>query len=140
MSLNPFEDLESRMMADMNAAIGEGFTLLPKVVPPNQRAIADASRDEFDFCGLWNEKHARTDADKDPTINKRSKMRFTNFSASMIFVQAQKCDMTHEPKQGDYLVRTANGTTYEITDIRPDGYGSLSFALLEIGGPYEVSA
>lgn len=138
--LNPFESLEAQMMADMEAKIGEQFTLTPMIDRPNKRPIPDPSREAHSICGMWNEKHMRTDADKDPTINKVSRMRFTTFSASMIYVQVQKCNLQFEPKQKDFLTREANGTVYEITDIRPDGYGSISLCLLEYEGPYEVSA
>lgn len=138
---NPFDEAEALLNARMATAIGENFTLIPRVTRPNKSPMDDPSRVSIDFCGVWYEKHRHSDGDKDASINKKSNMRYTVHSVSSMYVQVNACDLDYEPRQGDLVSRNVPGLTYSVIDVEPSGSGTLNIVLNELGdGPYAASA
>ena len=136
MHLNPFTEHEAALNDAMNSAFGECFTHIPMIRKVNRPASVDTDRDCTTYPGVWYEKAARSDVDKDPSINKKSNMSSHSVATSQMYVQISSCETSGEILQLDRLRREANQLIYEITRVAPNGNNTINYYLSEIEGPY----
>jgi hypothetical protein len=130
---SPFEGIEGRIFAATSTVWGEQFQHRPMCTRPNKGPIPDPDRAGCCFTGQLRRKHSTESLGSYGARDGRAAI-----STKEPRLEVMLADFASEPRQGDIIERLDPPATYEISDIRPNGYGRAELTLLETAAPRQA--
>ena len=127
--LQNWDEIEAEINGQLNEVVGEEFTLIPVRSRPNKRAVVDTLRGAVVLCGIFTRQYVNENVN---STNLSSKgLKFTNVASRSPILEIRACDVPYEVLQGDFLIRKANGVSYQVTNPQANGHGIITVQLVE---------
>ncbi|MBU4531251.1 MAG: hypothetical protein KUA43_13895 [Hoeflea sp.] len=122
--ISAWDQSEDQLQASQEEEFGEFFSYEPRLQRPNKPTMADPVRPVVNCLPA---------VFMNPHENERMRLYQTTISTRNPSIEVRGCNLPFEIKQGDQLVRLRSQQRYEITNIRPNGYGVIKLDLVELG-------
>lgn len=130
--LSAWDRDEDDLQQAQEEVFGEYFRYEPRLQRPNKPTVPDPARQPLDcLAGVFTRPFVSDNFN--PSALSTKGLKFTDMAQRKPAVEFRASLIPFEIKQGDQIVRLANGVRYEITVPEANGFGVITVRLIELG-------
>lgn len=122
--ISAWDAYENQIQSAQENTFGEYFTYEPRISRANKPTVAHPSQTVVNCLPAVFTM---------PSDSDRLRHAYTEHSTRNPSIEIRACNLPFDVQQGDVLVQQRSGRRFEVTGIRPSGYGLLKLDLIKLG-------